>query len=343
MLVVEPHRVNIGPHCVIAACACSIVLAASNARAQDAVPVRVRYDAPAECPGPDAFMAQIVARTALARPATASGPATELGVTIRAIPGGHAGTLELRLRETEVTTTREVSAAQCAQLVTALALMTALAIDPNASTAPLSESVPAAKSLPPSDTSRAQPPPSAAEAAREPRERFRFELGAALGLLVGFGSEPSWLVRPFVQLARERSAPFSYAFRLSATRMHAVVVASEGGAELTLWAARAEACPLHFPLGSRVRVAPCLALELGQLQAEGNRVSPTRNVDRPWLAPGALARLEVALLDLLVVEAALDAAVPVLRDRFFVNADTTVYRTRAISLAASLGLALRFP
>jgi hypothetical protein len=31
------------------------------------------------------------------------------------------------------------------------------------------------------------------------------------------------------------------------------------------------------------------------------------------------------------------------RDRFFVNSDSTVYRTRAITLGATLGLGFRFP
>jgi hypothetical protein len=337
MLVVEPNRVNVGSRVVVVACALSIALAASVARAQDNVPLRLRYDAPSECPGADAFFAQVVARTALARPAAANAPATELRVTIRSVPGGHAGTLELRTREAE-TATREVSAAQCSQVVTALALITALAIDPNASTAPIPEPARAAPRPGPEPT-QARPAPPLPPI----RERFRFEIGAGLGLLANFGSDPTWLVRPFVELARERKAPLGYSLRLSAARAHASVVAGEGGVDLTLWAGRAEACPLHVPLGARVRLAPCVALELGQLQARGSGVSPKRQIDRPWLAAGALTRFELELLDALVLEVAGEILAPVVRDRFFVNTDATVYRTRAISLGATLGLAFRFP
>lgn len=337
MLVVEPNTVNVGSRGGFVACALSIVLAASVARAQGEVPLRLRYDAPSECPGADAFFAQVVARTALARPAAADAAATELLVTIHSVPGGHAGTLELRAGETE-TATREVSAAQCDQVVTALALITALAIDPNASTAPIPEPAPVAPTPVPEPAQTRPAPP-----APPIRERFRFELGAGFGLLANFGSDPTWLVRPFVELARERQGPFGYSFRLSAARAHASVVAGEGGVELTLWAGRAEACPLHVALGAPVRLAPCVALDVGQLQARGSGVSPTRQVDRPWLAPGLLTRFELQWLDPLVFEVAGEAFFPVIRDRFFVNTDNTVYRTRAITLGATLGLAFRFP
>ena len=339
MLVAEPNRVNVGSRGGVVACAVSMMLAASVARAQDEVPLRLRYDAPSECPGANAFLAQVVARTALARPAAADAAATELSVTIRRVAGGHAGTLELRAGETE-TATREVSAAQCDQVVTALALITALAIDPNASTAAIPEPEPArAAPTPEPEPTQARPEPPVPAI----RERFHFEIGAGFGLLANFGSDLTWLVRPFVELARERQGPFGYSFRLSAARAHTSVVAGEGGVELTLWAGRAEACPLHVALGTPVRLAPCVALDVGQLQARGSGVSPTRQVDRPWLAPGLVTRVELQLLDPLVLEIAGEMTFPVVRDRFFVNTDNTVYRTRAITLGATLGLAFRFP
>jgi hypothetical protein len=100
---------------------------------------------------------------------------------------------------------------------------------------------------------------------------------------------------------------------------------------------------LHIALGAPARIAPCIALDVGQLQARGSGVSPTRQVDRPWFAPGLLTRFELLSLDPLVLEIAGEMFFPVVRDRFFVNTDKTVYRTRAITLGATLGLAFRFP
>jgi len=311
-----------------AACAISTLLGASHACAEDSVPLRLRYEAPAECPNAEAFFAEVVARTALAQRARANEPASALIVTIRSVPGGHAGRFELEARGAK--STREVSAAQCAQLVTALALITALAIDPNASTAP---TVKTASPTP-------SPPPPAPPAARP---RLRWKAGAAVELLAGFGSSPSLLVRPFVELAREGRGPFSYAFRLAAERAQNTAVKAAGDAELTLWAGRAEACPLRLAASTRVRVVSCVTLDLGQLQANASGVSPTRKVDRPWVAPGALGRLELQLHDMLALEVAGELASPLVRDRFFVNTNATLYRAPALVGGAALGLAFCFP
>jgi hypothetical protein len=121
------------------------------------------------------------------------------------------------------------------------------------------------------------------------------------------------------------------------------VAKSDGGVELTLWSGTAEACPMHLPAGARVRLAPCLALEVGQLQASGSRVMPAQRIDRPWLAPGLLTRLELQLFDVLVIELTGEILAPVVRDRFFVNADATVYRTPAVTGGGTLGLGACFP
>src|SRR5262247_3973383 len=103
--------------------ALAILAHAGNARA-DAAPLRLRYDAPPACPTAAAFLAEVRARTPLVRPARADEAATELTVVVQDVPGGSAGTLEI-VAPDATSATRSVSAADCGQVVSALALMTA--------------------------------------------------------------------------------------------------------------------------------------------------------------------------------------------------------------------------
>ena len=296
--------------------------------------LRVGYEAPAECPNAATFLAQVFARTALAKQAGSSGPATALVVSIRSVPGGYAGRLELQPPDAAMAA-REVTAADCAQVVTALALMTALAIDPNAATAPIPAPAPAVPSEPATPT----PSPRSPDVTKA---RWRWTIGAALDLLAGFASQPSLLVRPFVELERERNVPLGYAFRISGARAHAAVTSPEGGAELTLWAARAEACPMYF-VNRALRLAACLAFDAGQLHASGSGISPVERVDRPWVALGQVARLEIQLFGALALELAGDISFPFVRDRFFIHSDTTIYRAPVIVGGGAVGLGVRFP
>jgi hypothetical protein len=84
-------------------------------------------------------------------------------------------------------------------------------------------------------------------------------------------------------------------------------------------------------------------MDAGQLSALGKGVLPARQVDRPWLAAGGIGRLEFGFLGLLAIELSGELFVPIVRDRFFVGANTTVHRAPAIAGGAALGLGVRFP
>src|ERR1700753_813809 len=106
-----------------------------HAHAAEPVPIRVDYTAPEGCPTAQDFLGEVAARTSLARLAAPEERATALTLTIREVEGGNKGTLRFAPPE-GAASSRDVSAADCGQVVSALALMTALAIDPDASTEP---------------------------------------------------------------------------------------------------------------------------------------------------------------------------------------------------------------
>lgn len=322
-------------HPRIAGCFALALLASSagaRARADDRTPIRLNYGAPRSCPNADAFLAQVAARTPLARLSRGDEAATALSVVVQDVPGGNAGRLAL-VSPDGTAAVREVSAADCTQVVAALALMTALAIDPNASTAVVTPAPP--------------PQPAAAATAQPPAggdgTRWIFELGVLGEALGGVAPDPAWVVRPFVQLARESDSRWSLALRLSAARAHAETANSVGKGELTLLSARLEACPARFSAARGFALSACLPVDIGQLEAEGSDLTPSERVARPWLSIGATGRVEWQLLDMLVLEAAGELFFPIVRDRFFVGADATLHRAPALAGGASAGIGVRFP
>jgi hypothetical protein len=311
-----------------------IFFVAGRARADDQVPLTLRYTAPPACPSADHFVAEVAARTSLYRAALPNESATTLTVVIKEVEGGNRGILELEAADGTISA-RHVSAADCEQVVSALALMTALAVDPNASTAPARDTpqppVKAAKSV-----VRAEP-------AAPPQGRWRLQIGAALEAVGGVAPGPLFLVRPSLEIGSESASRWSTAWRLSAGVGRRVVRGPVGGGEFTLFSGRIEGCPARFGATRAVQIEPCFAVDAGRLEAVGIGVTPAERIDRPWVAPGAVGRLEWEIAKVLLVEVAGEIFFPLVRGRFFVGSDATLYRTPLVAGGATAGLSVRFP
>jgi hypothetical protein len=328
----------------IARCAAlAIATVSATAYADGAIPLRLRYDAPPECPGSDLFFAAVVARTPLARAAAAAEDGRALRIVVKSVPGGSTGTLELA-REDATTSLREVSAADCEQVVAALALMTALAIDPHATTGPIEPAPPApapAPAAPPNERAPAADGEAEARATSD-SGRLRFEVGAQLEALGGIADGAALLLRPFVQLAGQGGTAWGYALRLSGARARGRAANTEGQGSFTLWTARVEPCASWWPLRP-LALSACVPVDVGQLEASGIRVVPSERVRRPWVSIGGLARVEWVLFDVLVLEAAAQVFFPVVRDRFYVGSSATLHRAPVAAGGASIGMGVRFP
>lgn len=318
----------------------ALLVGVPRARGAEAAPIRLRYSAPQTCPDAAAFMDQVSARTPLARAARGDEPATELRVVVQEVPGGSSGKLELHNADATIAL-REVSAVDCAQVVSALALMTALAIDPNASTAVAQPPQPAPPPPPTMTTPArsAQPP----RPALPPPARWAFEVGAVAEALGGVAPDPVLLVRPFVELVHELDSSWGYALRLSGSRAQAEAANSLGRADFTLWSGRVEPCPLRVSLARAFAFSACIPVDVGRLEAVGRGLSPSERVARPWLSIGGSGRIEWQPVGVLVLEAAGELFFPIVRDRFFVGADATLHRAPAVAAGASLGAGARFP
>ncbi|HMI91441.1 MAG TPA: hypothetical protein VK509_08765 [Polyangiales bacterium] len=307
--------------------------------------MQLSYSAPATCPDAAAYRAQVATRTTRARPASAGERATVLTVVVQDVAGGNHGTLELRAPD-GATAMREVSAADCAQVVAALALVTALAIDPNASTSTAVPAQPAPRVQAPPLVERARmqaKPPTPPPIDEGASSRWRFGLGLLVEALGGVAPEPAFFPRPFAQVTREIDAPFGFALRLSGGRAHGEVVDQGGRASFTLLAGRLEGCPLRVSATPRLALSACVPLDAGRLEAAGSGFTPSQRVARPWLSAGAIARVEWQLVDVLVLEAAGELFFPIVRDRFFVGNDATLHRVPKVAGGLAVGLGVRIP
>ena len=323
----------------LVACVLCLTTRPRSGHAEEAREVRLRYAAPAECPTADDFAAEVRARTALARISAGAGPDTTLDVHIKNVEGGSAGTIRL-YTDVGATTPREVKAATCVQVVSALALMAALAIDPEASTEPAPEPKVQEKPAPPPPApvvpARIVPPAASA--------RFRWKAGVALEALDGVTPDVVLGVRPFFEMVREGPSPWGFAARLSGAYARGTAPRiAEGSGEFTVWALRLEGCPLHYRPWAPLWLSSCLTLDGGELDAAGKDVAPAAEVRRAWVTGGVSGRLEIRLFDLLSLELGGGVLFPFVRDRFYLGTGATLYRTPAVAGAGGLGLGALFP
>jgi hypothetical protein len=319
----------------------AVLLSSAGARADDAaVPLVLDYTAPAGCPDSEQFLHQIAARTALARPALPNERAMKLTVVIKEVTGGDRGSLELESVD-GATSARRVSAANCEQVVSALALMTALAVDPNASTAPVAKKE-APPQKPPTVPSKESEKPRAGDFRPERRSgtHWRLQLGMGLEGLAGVAPKALLLARPSAELGSAGGSRWSSAFRLSAG--FGPSAGQDSGGAFSLLTGRVEGCP-RFDVAHALQISPCVAFDAGKLEVRGVGVAPTERVERPWLAAGAVGRLEWKVATVLVLELAGEMFLPLVRDRFFVNSDATVHRTPPVVGGGTVGLGVRFP
>jgi hypothetical protein len=123
----------------------------------------------------------------------------------------------------------------------------------------------------------------------------------------------------------------------------AQIPASTGAAQTMLFGARLELCPLHVGqrrLGARV----CALGEGGALRAVGLRLPDATASTAPWIAAGALARVEWNVGGPWILEAEGGAIVPIVRENVVVGPPSVVvYQVPGFGGIGEAGIGLRFP
>ncbi len=326
----------------------------SHAQLSSEEPARafaLEYQAAPGCPDRDAFTAAIQDRTAGAS-YVASGPAAlRFRVELR-----DDGQNTLWVDLPEGSSRRDFNDSSCADAASSMAVIAAMVLEavpakrlwateqpaapPLVSTAP--SPVPA-----PAPVVASAPPPSRARAvsdvAARPAERWGLALAAGPALESAVAPTPPPALLAGLEINWPRGGPWSPSARLEAlVSTAAVQQTSDGAATFQLIAGRLSGCPVRLQLLIRLRVLPCATLDAGSLRASGGGAAEnvhTRHM--PWVAGGALVRLEIPVWQRLSVEAFVAARLLTRHDSFIFNPERLVYSVPRWSAGVGLGVSLR--
>jgi hypothetical protein len=115
-------------------------------------------------------------------------------------------------------------------------------------------------------------------------------------------------------------------------------------AKFQLTFARAEGCPLSFLISDRLAIAPCAAIDAGQLVGEGQRsdeITEPETAKVLWLCATVLARLQLNLDDFLLFELAPEIGAPIWQETFTLDGEP-VYDVPGIRFGLGAGIGFRF-
>jgi hypothetical protein len=290
------------------------------------------YHAPAECPTRADFSAQVAARTA---GWLAPSSPFEVTVAIEREAQGLVG--RVTFARAEQRTVRELQAADCHELVQALAFIVAVLVDPQASVTP----------LPPPGEQRPPPVyllPAAAPALPPPPASLWFIAGPEAAVETTLTQDAAVSERLFLGIGRgERSLALSSA-RLSFGRVDAHASSANSGAlaQFVLETARLEGCLVRVA-DDGLAFEPCPFVEFGRLRAVGVHRAGNVTSNELWGSLGFVFRPTWTFSQRLVLGVGLGVQLPLSRYRFAFTGEPELTRTPAVGFESSLCLGLRFP
>lgn len=328
--------------------------------------IYLEYRAGLGCPSRAEFEEQVRARTAKARFVDEPEGVRRFLVEAHPEHGRVVGRLTSG-RDEQTGRPREVTSADCASVVEALALMTALAVDPHAvttATAPSATQAPTASMPPSSEPSSAPPKPVAQRPAPAARRLSRAEPVPARA------EEPSWgsllagvraggvlwldptvvplgILSASLEWQAEGARLWAPSVRLSAHLGASPTVHPESGAaKFRLVSGALDVCPLRVTLAPSTSIGPCLGLEGGSISARGIDKAPItypEEASRRWWAVHQSLRLELGIGRGSRVELEAHAVEPLFAYEFvFRTPDVTILRIPWVAPSASFGLSFQF-
>jgi hypothetical protein len=170
----------------------------------------------------------------------------------------------------------------------------------------------------------------------------RFGAGA-LGQAI-FGPAPGALpgVGVYLIAALDRDAPWSPAVVVSATRAWSGALIEPGGtAAFTFDAASLDACALRLHVAF-FEARACATALYGRLAASGSETYSPASATRPFAAAGGAALLSLEFGRVFELAGRVGAGASLIRDSFAFS-PTVFHRTADLTVAAGLGLGVRFP
>ena len=316
--------------------------------------VRIDYAAPADCPDAKAFVSSLRERTTRFREAAPDEQARRFLVRVKAVGSSFSGRLEIRSPDGR-TALRNVDAAICEEVSSALALITALTIDPNALTGSAkgtgksqAESLPG----PAAESDRQRFPASAAAVATSPLSGAS-EASQPWRWSAGLRGHTTFLVSPnmgyggdvFVEAEAPVSSTLGPAVRMGLFLNQSDVELPTGAAARFQWVLlEVEGCPVRLG-GARLAIHPCLAFHVGVIHGEGRKISQPKQTVSLWSDAGPVLRLRLAVTARLLLEAQGGIMLPLHRPTFDIldmGSSTTAYSVPRLGGSAGIGVAYRF-
>jgi len=288
------------------------VLAPAVANAQVPRPFTLDYQGIASCPSEVELLAEVQRRAPHAERVATAPDEVNARLRVTALGERYRGTADIETNDG--TTHREVEAAECAEVMRALALILAIALDSDASTSRLQASPPV------------EPPKTAAPRLGSSAESLAvwWAAGAGIGLAGGVAPTPAVAETVFLELGRGHHPGWSANFRVAGVHAHGSATARAGAADFDLLALRLSSCP--YRLGATIVLSGCLSFDWGRLQGSGTNTVAGRATAARWLGPGALVNAALHVLPWLRLQLELGALLPLARDRFYFGPNETVHR-----------------
>jgi hypothetical protein len=350
---------------LLASALLSALLGVRLARA-DTEPIRIEYHAPSDCPGADAFNADVFRRTTSARLVTSGEQVRTFVVVLEQRRGFVTGSLRVREGGSE-TVAREVQGERCQEVASALALATALAIDPNAAqsaaTTPTKEESGGANTNARASDARAsdaqgpssassQKPAGSTDASSSPitqdpdagsgatgGARSR-RLALTLGPSLLTGVTPRVALGGSLSLSSDASSAgaFPSSLALELTYLRGLRSETQGAhSAFQLIYARPAACVPGLGSGETLWLIPCLGFDIGAISGWGSDIDHERSETRVWAALDVLLRLRIALSGGWFAQAEGGVVVPLTRyDFVFLDPETSIHSVPSAAFSAGL-------
>jgi hypothetical protein len=291
--------------------------------------IALEYDAPAECPRQERFWNSVLAAGPDLRLTVAEDAARRYHVVVKVASNGFSG----ELRESDRPAPRVLEAADCGELIEALALMLVLSTEQGASEG--------LGSAPPAN--RAAPPPAA-----EPRATARFahehdggdtarpvqrepDGAVSLDALVWLGAAPGNLLGLATGVERGFGP-------VIVGRIEARLAFGSGRAEATFYGLAPQLCARH---GWRtIELSACTGAAIGMLQMKGVEYSGPQSSG--WLAPLLGFRAAALLGEIVRLELGAEGQHGFIERDYEVKSDDSRFTTPPFSAVLTLGVGARY-
>jgi hypothetical protein len=318
-----------------------VVGSAATARAEESA-LRLRWDAPGECPSEKAVHA------AATRGAADIAPLRPLHANAR-VTRSERWRVELHTSGGNAASDdgeRTLDASSCAELAEATAVVLALALTgalPAPPPAPASAAPSPAEAPASAPASHAPAERSERDAARAlllsgsaTRQRFSIGVGGATSAFVLPAPAPAAMVSVAWTTGRARLAA---SIAMSAAQS-ANVEESAAGARFDMRAGDASAC--FTVTRTLLSLAPCAGATLHDVRARGRGVAEAFEPNAQWVTADLGARAAYPLGDHVVLAARADALAALARPTFVVEGEGVVHRPAPIGLRLGLAVELHF-